>query len=194
MQNLTQITCPVSPQWFLTLTIWLNISNPYPKILLLWTIQHCPSSDSEVQQRFWAKREGKVFLDILAFTGSSCPMVAHLFCYGSPWMMRADYQQARAVFSNTCLTGPFIKHAKTTHNTDQNEKSVFTGQTAKLVYAERFLGESAVLQTWWDGIKWKIIAISSEPRITLREKKKLSQQGKSWNAAYLLIHSVELSD
>lgn len=113
---------------------------------------------------------------------------------GSPWTMRADYQQAGAVFSNTCLTGPFIKHAKTTHNTDQNEKSVFTGQTAKLVYAERLWGESAVLQTWWDGIKWKIIAISSEPRITLREKKKLSQQGRSWNAAYLLIHSVELSD
>jgi len=41
---------------------------------------------------------------------------------------RVDYQQAGAVVSNTCLTGPFTKHVKTTHTTDQNKNLYSLGK------------------------------------------------------------------
>lgn len=114
---------------------------------------------------FLGQEKRKSFLTFtLVFTENTCPMVARLFCCGSPWTMTVRYQQAGAVVSNACLTGPFINHVKTAHNTDQNEKSAFAGQTAKWVYAERLSGDSAMLQTWWDGIKRNSTAVSSEPR------------------------------
>ena len=93
--------------------------------------------------------------------------------------MRVDYQQAGAVVSNTFLTGPFIKHAKTTHNVDQNEKNLYSLGKQQNESMLKGFWECAVLQTWRDGIKQKTTAVSSEPRVPLRKKKTLSQQGRS---------------
>lgn len=62
----------------------------------------------------------------------------------------SDYWQAGEAVSNSCL---IIKHAKTAHSTDQSQKSTFSGQTAKGVFAEKHLGEFATQQTRWNGIK-----------------------------------------
>lgn len=123
MQNLIQISCPVSPQWFLIQTIWLNIS-----ILHTTHTTDNPtlSSKPELQQSLRAKREGKRASWHLLWSLWESLVPQRFIFLSVETHEHGGLTRGRGSCSNTCLTGPFINHAKTTHNTDQNKKDLYS--------------------------------------------------------------------
>lgn len=133
------------------------------------------------------REKEKSFLTFtLAFTGSSCP-----------WWLMANNEGWLPIGRGSCLQHLFNRSTyKACQNRTQHRskwKICIHWVNSKMSLCWKASGRVCCAANTARWNKRKTTAVPSEPRVILK-KKPHSQQGRSWNVAYLLIHSVELSD